>query len=138
MHAPRTSRRISHKPRAALPRRTAVSGANMIAPVCERRRSPMHLLIGWMTGQNGASSFCCASVLLLAKFRSKTKGRGYAALIKSAALSAIMMVGALVLPPTSIGMTEASTIRSPCSPRTRSFGSTTAVSSTPILQVPTG
>jgi hypothetical protein len=71
-----------------------------------------------MTGQNAASSAAVARVLMLAMFRSKTKGRGYAALIKFAAFSAIMMVGELVLPPTSVGMTEASTIRSPCSPRT--------------------
>jgi hypothetical protein len=44
---------------------------------------------------------------MLAMFRSKTKGRAYAALIKSAAFSAIMMVGALVLCPTSVGMKKA-------------------------------
>jgi len=45
---------------------------------------------------------------MLAMFRSKTKGRAYAALIKSAAFSAIMMmVGALVLPPISVGMKKA-------------------------------
>jgi len=79
----------------------------MIAPVCERRRSPVHFLIGWMTGQNVASSAAVARVLMLAMFRSKTKGRAYAALIKSAAFSAIMMVGALVLPPISVGMKKA-------------------------------
>ena len=43
-----------------------------------------------------------------------------------------MMVGALVLPPTSLGMTEASTTRSPESPRTRRRESTTESSSIPI------
>ena len=37
-----------------------------------------------------------------------------------------MIVGALVLPRTSVGITEASTTRSPSMPRTRSCGSTTA------------
>lgn len=49
-----------------------------------------------------------------------------------------MMVGALVLPPMSVGITEASTTRSPYIPRSRNRGSTTARSSPPILQVPTG
>ncbi|MCY1216284.1 hypothetical protein D9M72_281560 [compost metagenome] len=60
------------------------------------------------------------------------------ALIRSAAFSPIMIAGALVLPPTSVGITEASATRSPSRPRTRSSGSTTAMSSIPILQVPTG
>jgi len=58
--------------------------------------------------------------------------------IQSAARSAIMMVGALVLPPISVGITEASTTRRPSMPCTRNFVSTTAIASTPILQVPTG
>jgi hypothetical protein len=54
----------------------AVSDANMIALVCELPRSPTHFLTGWMTGQNAASSAAVARVLILAMFRSKTKGRG--------------------------------------------------------------
>jgi hypothetical protein len=44
-----------------------------------------------MTGRNAASNAAVASVLMLSMFRSNTKGRGYAALIKSAAFSAMMM-----------------------------------------------
>jgi hypothetical protein len=46
--------------------------------------------------------------------------------IISAAFSAIMMVGALVFEPISVGVIEASTARRPSIPRTRSFASTTA------------
>jgi hypothetical protein len=49
-------------------------------------------------------------------------------------------VGALVLPPIKVGITEASTTRRPSMPRTRSRGSTTAPASlgAPMRQVPTG
>ncbi len=56
----------------------------------------------------------------------------------SAAFSAIIMVGAFVLPETKRGITEASTTRRFSTPITRSWGSTTAMVSRPILQVPTG
>jgi len=57
---------------------------------------------------------------------------------RSAARSATAMVGAFVLPPGMVGMTEASTTRRPSTPWTRSSSSTTAIPSSPIRQVPTG
>src|SRR5690606_23365401 len=57
---------------------------------------------------------------------------------RSAVRSAIMVTGALVLPPGSSGITEASTTRRPSMPRTRSCGSTTAAASLPMRQVPAG
>src|SRR5215472_6526789 len=59
-------------------------------------------------------------------------------LIKSAAFSAIIMVGAFVLPPGMMGITEASTTRRPSTPWTRNSESTTDALSLPILHVPTG
>ena len=59
---------------------------------------------------------------------------------KSATCSAIIIVGALVLPPGRQGMIEASTTRKPATPRTRNSVSTTALMSSalPMRQVPTG
>lgn len=56
----------------------------------------------------------------------------------SDAFSAIMITGEFVLPETIVGMIEASTMRNLSIPCTRNFGSTTALGSLPILQVPTG
>ena len=58
--------------------------------------------------------------------------------MNSAHRSAIMMVGALVLPLIKLGITEASQTRKPVMPCSRSCGSTTASGSLPILQVPEG
>jgi hypothetical protein len=49
-----------------------------------------------------------------------------------------MIDGALVLPDVNVGMIEASATRRPAMPWTRSWASTTAIGSDPILQVPTG
>lgn len=54
--------------------------------------------------------------------------------MRSAARSAMAIVGAFVLPRMTLGITEASTTRSAWRPSTRSSASTTE----PIAQVPTG
>src|SRR4051812_15424127 len=56
----------------------------------------------------------------------------------AAPFSPIMIEGAWVLPLIRVGMIEASMTRRPSRPRTRSWVSTTAISSVPILQEPAG
>ena len=79
---------------------------------------------------------------LVARFRDRVpqdpSAHAHQAHCLSAAFSAIMIVGALVLPPINRGITEASMTRKPCTPRTRSWGSTTEAASPPMRQVPTG
>ena len=58
--------------------------------------------------------------------------------MSAAAFSAIMIVGALVLPPIRVGITDASTTRRPSIPRTCNSPSRGAASSAPIRMVPTG
>ncbi len=61
-----------------------------------------------------------------------------AAITKSAHRSPIIMLGALVLPLTILGITLASATHSPSSPLSLSVRSTTAFASAPMRQVPTG
>ena len=63
------------------------------------------------------------------------QGQNYRELarIATAAFSPIIIAGAFVLPPTSVGMIEQSTTRRPVRLRTCNKGSTTAASSTPHL-----
>jgi hypothetical protein len=69
-----------------------------------------------------------------------TAANGARPAMRSAARSAIAIVGALVFPRGTTGITDASTTRRPDIPRTRSSGSTTLFQrdSPPIEQVPTG
>src|SRR6185312_14033180 len=65
-------------------------------------------------------------------------GSVYADRISSDAFSAIITVGACVLPETMVGMIEASTTRRRSMPCTFSSASTTECASAPIFAVPTG
>ena len=67
-----------------------------------------------------------------------TRSLPLSAQIMSAAFSAIMMVGAFVHADVMVSMIDGSNTRRPPSARTRSRESNTALSSSPILHVPTG
>jgi NAD(P)-dependent dehydrogenase (short-subunit alcohol dehydrogenase family) len=70
--------------------------------------------------------------------RANNRAPGYeSSRMRSAAIQATAMVGAWVLPATWTGSTEASTIRSPVTPRTRNSGSTTSSVSGPMALAPT-
>src|SRR5690606_7443154 len=78
------------------------------------------------------------AALLLSSAPGSSAGRGARPRIRSAAFSATMIVGPLVFAPGIVGITEASTTRSPSIPRTFSCGSQTLSGEPPIAQVPTG
>src|SRR3981081_328453 len=106
---------------------------------------PVIMAIGRPMPKSRPPSANCATLSFICLSRATGSACGTAMVrqgscMKAATRSAIMMVGALVLPPTSVGITEASTTRSPCRPWTRQRWSTTAIGSLtgPILQVPTG
>src|SRR6202012_1565694 len=75
--------------------------------------------------------------------RPRAQEFGYAAArtsprTRSAHFSPIMIVAALVLPETSVGITDASAMRRPAIPWTRRSGPTTAIGPVPIVQVLVG
>ena len=75
----------------------------------------------WMPGtadkftQSAQGRLLCPGMTSLVKSYAIQFAR-ISALIMSAAFSPIMMVGALVLPPIKVGITDASTMRRPSSP----------------------
>jgi len=87
---------------------------------------PHSLIAGVAAGQRRFQPFSAAD------------GQAAVFSIMSAAFSPIMIDGALVLPEVSVGIIEALATRRPVMPRARSWVSTTAIGSDPILQVPTG
>lgn len=70
------------------------------------------------------------------RWKAALEGGSRLPLMWSATFSPIMMHGALVFPLVIRGMIEASATRKPSTPCTLPSGSITAISSTPIRQVP--
>lgn len=92
------------------------------------RRGQFRPLPRVFSGRAGARLSCCPERLAPGAARAQAARRHCcmslahnAARIMSAAFSAIMMVAALVLPLTMVGMIEASATRNPPMPRTRSW-----------------
>ena len=95
---------------------------------CDGGRAPSERTSAWVT-LNSSAAWLCLTPRTRRQRRSARPssfmhGRhslpAYALpWMKAATRSAIMIVGALVLPPTRVGMTEASTTRRPSTPRTR-------------------
>jgi len=112
-----------HKSQKELAAQMGFARPNLFVDDQDRRWS--HFVAKWMATQKFLRT--SAATVAYDAFR-----------IMSAAFSPIMMVGAFVLAPTNFGMIEASTTRRLFRPWTRNSESTTASSSWPILQVPTG
>lgn len=93
------------------------------------------IALGKCEGQGGVKR---SSGMMFTVFGSAVEGSMRVPVIRSAALSASAMSGALVLPLVIFGITDASTTRSPSVLRTRRSPSTTAMSSLPIRQLHTG
>lgn len=86
-------------------------------------------------GRLGRRALCASGPFFWSLSRLQPRS---AALTKSAARSPIMMLGALVFPDTSRGITLASATHNPSIPFAFRVGSTTASASLPMRQVPTG
>ena len=116
-------RKLPHRPPLTLP----------CSPGRRGRVSELAVGIGLAAGQtldfSPESPACCSGQAA----RAVTGGAAARAArrIRSAARSAIMIVGALVLIEVTVGITEASTTLSSSSPCTRRWSSTTAVRPTP-------
>ena len=88
----------------------------------------------WLHHDQAERLYCrCADIFAWRALKYQTRRPTFT---RSAPFSPIMMLAAFVLLDTTVGMTEASMTRSLLMPRTRSDGSTTAMSSDPMRAVP--
>ena len=100
------------------------------ADAAELRIDRVRPAAGWLVRSSTSSSSVVSCGSLRRKRRRPAPARAAAApRMKSAAFSAIMMIGALMLAPTRSGITEPSTTRRPSTPWTRNSPSTTAIRS---------